>query len=371
MATEASSAARVLDALGYALFRRDDDGALKAATSPPEWLRALWPAIDAAGAALPIAEASPFFENFLIDAEECWNKGGAERAKSGPWIEQPATGEQVELEATALTAGGEKLLLLERLGHDFAAKKDVLQRARETVIAHQRLNSEIQKKEILLHCVADEMTAALANIVTSLRLIETEDNSPRTKMLLGLAMRGTEEQQRLIHRVLDVFAEEIGGIYGRKGSNGAIADWNAVRRRAVEAMEPVFAEKHVTLRPPKDALGELKIAVDAGHFERVVAALLETALERTPAGEVVALEQEVESDALLCRIVDGAPRMSADAYTDLFASFRLPAASSQASSLRLHFCRILIESCGGEIGCEPGAQGGNAFWFRVPIAKAK
>ena len=71
------------------------------------------------------------------------------------------------------------------------------------MIAYQRLNSEIQKKEILLHCVADEMTNALANIVTSLRLIEAESNPPRTKVLLGLAMRGAEKQQQLINRVLD------------------------------------------------------------------------------------------------------------------------------------------------------------------------
>ena len=78
--------------------------------------------------------------------------------KSGPGWRQDANGAEVQLEATALTADGQRILLLERLGEAFEAKKSMLQKARETVIAYQRLNSEIQKKEILLHCVADEMT---------------------------------------------------------------------------------------------------------------------------------------------------------------------------------------------------------------------
>ena len=57
---------------------------------------------------------------------------------------------------------------------------------------------------------------------------------------------------------------------------------------------------------------------------------------------------------MLCRVTDSAPRMSAEAYDDLFSKFGLPAAGSHASAVRLHFCRIVIESCGGEIGCEPG-----------------
>ena len=366
MSDSESPAQLVLNALGYALFLRRENGSLQAVGQSPKWLRQLWPALEAAAAELPVAEASPFFEDFLIDAGECWREGGERRARSGPWIEETSDGQTVELEATALSANDQSLLLIERLGAEFAAKKDVLQRARETVIAHQRLNSEMQKKEILLHCVADEMTAALANIVTSLRLIEGEDNPPRTKVLLGLAMRGTEEQQSLINRVLDVFSEEMGGIYGRKKIDDKAAEWHGALQRALEAVEPAFAEKKVRLARPPAAPDLLQIPMDASHLERVLAGLLENALERSPAGGEVAVTYAEETDALLCRVNDSAPRMSAEAYNDLFAKFGLPAAASHASALRLHFCRIVVESCGGEIGCEPGETGGNSFWIRLP-----
>jgi len=118
-----SSADLVLEALGYALFSRAENGSLRSESRAPEWLRQLWPALDVPAADLPVSEASPFFENFLIDAEECWEEGGERRVRSGPWVEQTAGGEQVQLEATALTADGKALLLIECLGEQFEAKK--------------------------------------------------------------------------------------------------------------------------------------------------------------------------------------------------------------------------------------------------------
>ena len=108
---------------------------------------------------LPISDVSPFLENFLIDAEECWRAGGEQRRRLGPWVEQGQTAQQRAVGSDCADRDGQPLLLIKRLGDDFEAKKMMLQKARETLIAYQRLNSEIQKKEILLHCVADEMSA--------------------------------------------------------------------------------------------------------------------------------------------------------------------------------------------------------------------
>lgn len=357
-----SPAGLVLEALGFALFLRAADGSLRVAGRGPEWLHQLWPSLGTDEAELPLAEASPFLENFLIDAEECWLKGGTKRVQSGPWIEQRSGRDDVQLDATALTAGGQSILLLERLGEAFEKKKDVLQRAREVVIAHQRLNSEMQKKEILLHYVAEDMTGTLANIVTSLRLIEREDNSPRTKQLLSLATRATQDQQSLINRVLAVFAVEIGGIYGREES----ADWETILRGALETVQPQFAEKRARLVVPKGAAKSVRIPGSASHLERVVLSLLQSALERTPAGGEVAVESEEEPDALLLRVTDNGPRLSSEAYEEMFSKFDVSFSGANASALRLHFSRIMVESSGGEIGCAPGEKGGNSFWVRLP-----
>jgi hypothetical protein len=128
-----SPASAVLEALGFALFIRDQPDALRLQGKPPDWLRSIWPSLNTSDMLIPVDQASPFLENFLVDASACWTAGGETRARSGPWIEQTAEGTEVTLEATALSAGGQAILLLERLGEVFEAKKSMLQKARETV----------------------------------------------------------------------------------------------------------------------------------------------------------------------------------------------------------------------------------------------
>ncbi|HEX4640013.1 MAG TPA: hypothetical protein VH252_01425, partial [Chthoniobacterales bacterium] len=67
-----SPAQSVLAELGLILFAREKTGELRLSGKTPGWLATLWPALGGSGGLLPIADASPFLENFLIDAEECW-----------------------------------------------------------------------------------------------------------------------------------------------------------------------------------------------------------------------------------------------------------------------------------------------------------
>jgi signal transduction histidine kinase len=347
----------VLEALGFATFIRDQSGALRLEGTAPEWLRSIWPDLNVPGAPLPIDKASPFLENFLVDASACWEKGGAGRARSGPWIEQASDGTEITLEGLALTAGGQAILLLERLGEVFEAKKSMLQKARETVIAHQRLNSEMQKKEILLSCIADEMNAALANSITSLRLMELEQNPARLQQLLGLASRATEEQQSLINKVLHVFADELEGLYGHNGGGQATANLKDAFKTATENSAPLFADKRVRLAI---ADGDAIVSIDRDHLARVLTNLLENALENSQAGGEVQLAVTEEAESVLIRILDNGAALSRDLY--LFSK----TGALDAPSLQFQFCRLAVENCSGEIGGEPRPEGGNCFWIRLP-----
>ena len=359
----------VLRALGFVLFEREEAGMLRLLGEVPGWLVQLWPEVIQNDRALQLAEASPFLENFLIDAEECWRKGGTERAESGPWIEQDGTAEPVQLQAVAMTVAGRNILLLERLGEAFEARKTVLQRARETAIAHQRLNSEIQKKEILLHCVTDEMSAALANIITSLRLIELEDNGPRTKLLLGLATRATQEQQTLIHRILGAFKDELRNVYGAASDRREAASWSDNLRRALDSIAPLFEEKGVHLDAGEATETNMTLALNPAYLERVILNLLENTLERSAPGSTVVVRAKDEPESLLISFEDNGALLAPQVCERLFRKFQL-GDSSTAGALRLHFCRIVLETSGGEIGCEPLSAGGNRFWMRLPKSGA-
>ncbi len=365
MSTPDSPASAVLEALGYALFLRDEAGALRLHGKPATWLSSLWPGLTSIGLSLPVAEASPFLENFLVDAADCWASGGSARVLSGPWIEQAPDGSEISLEATALTLDGQAALLLEKLGEVFEAKKSMLQKARETVLAYQRLNSETQKKEILLSCVAEEMNAALANAITALRLIEMEKHSARAQQLLGLALRATEEQQALINRVLNVFAAELKELYGSSGSSDSASSLGEALRQAGENVAGSFAEKRVQLHWPNESKTEIYAAMDSGHLVRVVTSLLENALEDAPSRGEVSVEISDKGESVLLRVTDNGAALPRSVAYNLFSKDVKATDKASPGSLRLQFCRMAVEKVQGEFGYEPQGQRGNCFWIRL------
>lgn len=363
------SSSDVLEALGFAVFIRDQSGVLRLHGKTPEWLRSIWPKVNASGAQLPIDQASPFLENFLVDADECWTTGGENRAQSGPWIEQTADGTELTLEATALNAGDRRILLLERMGEVFEAKKSMLQKARETVIAYQRLDSEMQKKEILLSCIAEEMNAALANVITSLRLIEREKNPPKVRQLLTLASRATQEQQTLINKVLSVFATELEALFGRNGAAGAMAKMSDALRSAEENVAPQFAERGARLSINDNAARDALVAMDAGHLSRVLVSLFEIGLQNVSKAGEVQLNLVDEPESVLINVCDNGAALPSDVGKDLFSQSGSMGTESQTSQLPLQFCRVAVENCHGEIGYEP-RDNGNCFWIRLPKVAA-
>jgi signal transduction histidine kinase len=257
-------------------------------------------------------------------------------------------------------------LLIERLGDVFESKKSMLQQARETVIAYQRLDAETQKKEILLSCIAEEMNSALANAITALRLIEMEKHSPRAQQLLTLAMRATEDQQALINKVLNVFAAELQGLYGREGDGLAASSLGEVLPEAAAAVSVSYAEKKVRLVLPDESSHTSKVAMGASHLARVFAGLLENALQNSAPGSEVRLAITEEADGVLFQVIDQGAALPAATGEDFFSKDVVATDETSTAQLRLQFCRIAVEKCQGEFGSEPGRKGGNRFWVRLP-----
>jgi len=365
MPEDNSPADAVLQALGYALFRRDSSSGLRPVGKVPAWLTTIWSEVGSGEQPLDTS-VSPFLENFLVDAEECWRAGGEQRAASGPWVDQDNEGNSVQLEATAMTVDGQPFLLLERLGEAFEVKKSMLQKARENVIAYQRLNSEIQKKEILLHCVADEMSAALANIVTSLRLLEMESNSPRSRELLSLASRATGEQQALIHKVLTVFADELSDLFGQDGEGTNESDLFGLIEKAIAVIAPQAEEKNVRLTSAVEPVGATRVPLDPRHLELVIVNLVENALGHTSSGGEVVIRADDEDESIVLGFEDDGVAVAPGEVDDLFSKLEPEIPAAHTAALRLQFCRMMMTDCGGEIGGGPRDNGGNRFWIRLP-----
>jgi hypothetical protein len=119
--SEKTIGAELIAALDIALLEREAGGRLAVLGTPPEWFRRL-----ASGDPISF----PFLDNFLVDAENFWSQGAAGRLKSGLWTEADPLGHETYLEASAVSVGQRKILMIENLTLVHDEKQAILQKAR-------------------------------------------------------------------------------------------------------------------------------------------------------------------------------------------------------------------------------------------------
>ena len=127
----------ILARLDLVVFERLSGGAFLplASAQLPAWI-ARWPVESAEAEPVTIAQAFPFLERFLVDAEEVWQKPGAGRLRSEPFTATDPAGREMALVATAIAIGTRHFLILELL-FDFEERRQTLQRAREQALEHE------------------------------------------------------------------------------------------------------------------------------------------------------------------------------------------------------------------------------------------
>jgi hypothetical protein len=152
----------ILSALDLVVLERMPHGIfLRVGTAPaPEWFGHVM-AAAAGEVSATIAEAFPFVDHFLDEAEFFWRQGRTGRVRSEPFIIKNATGAEVCLVASAVVVGHRHLLVLESTT-DFEERHRALQSARETVLEHE---AHVRRTRALLARIhaASALTAQLAN----------------------------------------------------------------------------------------------------------------------------------------------------------------------------------------------------------------
>jgi signal transduction histidine kinase/CheY-like chemotaxis protein/HPt (histidine-containing phosphotransfer) domain-containing protein len=358
---------RFLREQGYAVLEPQPDGSFTLVSDAPSWFRGIFgPAGPRGRVSL---DKSPFLENFLVDAQAFWKAGLEEACASGTWIEQTGRGKQIPLEAVALCIDGEALLSIHSPQRAFAEQSRVFQAARESMLADERLFKEIQKKEILLHCILHDLSQPLAAIRGCFECLEAAGGAPRTKRFIDIGKQQTKRQENMIREVLESFAEDLKTEMGTGSKPTASADLLVSARETVAAFSPVFEAQEAQLRLSAeiDAASDWRVVGDPSRLGRIFSNLVENALRYTKRNSTVTLRLEEDGAFVRAAVEDEGPGLPAGVPpASLFALLRKGKDSGGKAGLGLYFCRITAERWGGTVGCETRETGGARFWFRLP-----
>jgi signal transduction histidine kinase/CheY-like chemotaxis protein len=355
---------------GYALFEYAGDAQFTLLTEAPPWFVQLWGPETAGQKKLSLSDKFPFLGSFLPEAIDFWTAVQPGSLDSGAWIEKSTSGEEIPLLANALNLEGRPILAIHSPESRYRERVQSLQTARNSILEHEKLLREIQKKEILLHCIIHDLSQPLSVMSVALDCVSGEPISPRTAEFVELGKHASGQQQSMIREVLHAFSDDLRATLDAENSADNSPDLWQVASEVVESFSPPFAAKNVQLHLAAPAVpAPCLVTGEESRLRRILANFLENALRYSPAGSRVTVG--IEDDDGFCKVYvdDEGPGLPQDlTYAQIFGLLSKGMESSGKAGLGLYFCRITVERWGGTVGCGSLPEKGSRFWFRLPHA---
>ncbi|HEX4002256.1 MAG TPA: response regulator [Candidatus Acidoferrales bacterium] len=360
----------LLQSMGYALCEDRAGRRFALLYDPPPWFHEVW-GHQTAGNLLTLVDRSPFLDAFLSEAKEHWSSDAVTPLASGIWVEQVSGGREIPLEARAWRIDGKRILSIHSPRENFEEQSRVLQSARDSLLVHERLLKEIQKKEILLHCIIHDLSQPLAAMRGCFDVLANETTSPAAKRLIDLGSRQSERQDAMIREVLQAFAMDVDSSMGAGEADAPAPSALECADETVAAFAPLFQSHGAKIRvhPRTDRRARWIVNGEKSRLARVFANLVENALRHAPKGSLVTIRLEDDAGYVKASVDDAGPGLPKDFKpSEAFALFSKGKEDGGKAGLGLYFCRMTVERWGGSIGCESLPHRGARFWFRLPPA---
>lgn len=361
----------VLVEMGFGLLEYRGNGEFLPLAKLPAWFSEIWGEAGNGAGPIPLAQQSPFLENFLLEAEDFWNSPDSTACQSETWIERAVSGREIPVQAKALFLGGQRILALFSPDSQFREKKKFLQTARNALLDHERLAREIQKKEILLHCIVHDLSQPLSVMHVAMDSLSEESISERSRQFLTLGKHASNQQELMIRQILQTFSDDLRASLDAGTEGNSSADLLECARKTMGSLGPTFETKgvHLALSSAVDPQAKWPVIAEESRLQRIFSNLLENALRYTPAGRRVMIGVEEDGEFLKAYVDDEGPGLPQDLRPEqIFGLFMKGKQSGGKAGLGLYFCRITVERWGGCIGCVTLPERGSRFWFRLPRA---
>jgi PAS domain S-box-containing protein len=251
-----------------------------------------------------------------------------------------------------------------KIVHDITDRK----RAEETLRqASEALRESDRRKDEFLAVLSHELRNPLAPIRMAVGLLHRhEPRSSDEQALRDVIERQTAHLARLLEDLLDVNRIRSGKIVLRREQ----LDLRDAVARAVESVEPLFANKHqdLSVDVPDDAVW---VNADATRMIQVITNLLSNASKYTGAGGHITVSVAQAGDQSVLRVRDSGIGIRPDQVSHIFDMFAQGPSSLDRSEgglgVGLAIARMLVELHGGSIDVHSEGPGrGSEFVVGIP-----
>jgi two-component system sensor histidine kinase KdpD len=216
-------------------------------------------------------------------------------------------------------------------------------------------------KTALLRAVSHDLRSPLTAIMASADALASaglalgEDD----RLELAEAIRGEASRlDRVVEQLLDLSRLEAGAVE----PHSELWHIDELVGRALTGLGADAARVRLEIAPDTPP-----VEVDAAQVERVLANVLDNALNYSPAGSLVVLRAEPGATELRIHVVDHGPGLPAEERDALFQPFRRGDAAQRGSGLGLSIARGFAEANGGRLWAQDDQAGGHLV-LSLPLA---
>ena len=208
---------------------------------------------------------------------------------------------------------GKKILLIVRnLSATFRlSSRRLFQTARDSLLVHEKLLKEIQKKEILLHCIVHDLTQPLSAMNSVFHLLDREHLPATLRKYVKAGERESQRQELMIRGILEAFSSDLAAQQ---------CEQRKVSGEAPDLPTAPSAPSAISLPPFRDhdnpsAFGphasenrrDWRVIGDAARIDRIFGNLLENAMRYSPKGTTVTVGVEDQGGFVLACVDDEGP----------------------------------------------------------------
>ncbi|MBY0550346.1 MAG: HAMP domain-containing histidine kinase [Candidatus Obscuribacterales bacterium] len=235
------------------------------------------------------------------------------------------------------------------------------------------LTKELRESERLrsefISMISHDMKAPLMSVELTLEQIERKLKTTQDESLNDELNSVNNNMRRVMGLIRDILDLERGAS-GKLSLELEELNLDDVFARVTMSVKVLAVQKNVTLAVESH---EESVFADKRRLEQVLVNLLSNALKFAPEGSQVALRGSKSGTEVEIRVTDSGVGVPEQDRLRIFERFEQSTQGDTVrgdagSGLGLAICKTIIDSHEGQIGYEPGPDGGSQFWIRLRSA---
>jgi len=231
---------------------------------------------------------------------------------------------------------------------------------------YHALESLEELRDNLSKMIVHDMRSALVGVSGNLELLEltsSEKLDDTETTCLQNAITSSSYLVKMTNQMLDISRLESNSM----PVNPSLSAMHGLVTEAIETLGSAGHCVEMTVNVPQKA----EVWCDPELVARILANLLGNAVKYVPIeGGKIVVELQGDDNFYRVSIEDNGPGIPERHRSAIFEKFRQiedPARQRKLSTgLGLTFCKLAVESHGGEIGVDSELGGGSTFWFTLP-----